>query len=50
MLIAEDVYYPGDEEPDEFYFQSYLTKYFKVYGNYSKQGGMDKASCRGHLI
>jgi succinyl-CoA synthetase beta subunit len=42
ILIAEDVYYPGDEEPDEFYFSILLnrnTSKFMVM--YSKQGGMD---------
>ena len=42
ILITEDVYYPGDEEPDEFYFSILLnrnTSKFMVM--YSKQGGMD---------
>ena len=42
ILITEDVYYPGDEEPDEFYFSILLnrnTSKFMIM--YSKQGGMD---------
>ena len=42
VLVAEDVYYPGDEEPDEFYFSILLnrnTSKFMIM--YSKQGGMD---------
>ena len=42
ILITEDVYYPGDEEPEEFYFSILLnrnTSKFMVM--YSKQGGMD---------
>ncbi len=42
VLIAEDVYYPGDEEPDEFYVSVLLNR---ATGRnmimYSTEGGMD---------
>ena len=42
VLIAEDVYYPGDEEPDEFYMSVLLNR--ETGRNiimYSTEGGMD---------
>ena len=42
VLVAEDVYYPGDEEPDEFYVSVLLNR---ATGRnmimYSTEGGMD---------
>ena len=42
VLIAQDVYYPGDEEPDEFYMSVLLNR--ETGRNiimYSTEGGMD---------
>ncbi|MCL4155925.1 UNVERIFIED_CONTAM: hypothetical protein GTU68_056265 [Idotea baltica] len=42
VLIAEDVYYPGDSEPDEFYMSVLLNRATgKNMIMYSTEGGMD---------
>jgi succinyl-CoA synthetase beta subunit len=42
VLIAEDVYYPGDEEPDEYYMSVLLNRATgKNMIMYSTEGGMD---------
>ena len=42
VLIAEDVYYPGDSEPDEFYMSVLLNRGTgKNMIMYSTEGGMD---------
>ncbi len=42
VLIAEDVYYPGDEEPDEYYMYVLLNRATgKNMIMYSTEGGMD---------
>ena len=42
ILIAEDVYYPGEFDPEEYYFSVLLNrKSSKHMVMYSKQGGMD---------
>ena len=42
ILIAEDVYYPGKFDPEEYYFSVLLNrKSSKHMVMYSKQGGMD---------
>lgn len=54
VLIAEDVYYPGDEEPEEYYISVLLNR--KKGCNmimYSTEGGMDieaVAEATPHLI
>ena len=42
ILIAEDVYYPGEFDPEEYYFSVLLNRNTsKHMVMYSKQGGMD---------
>jgi len=42
VLVAEDVYYPGDEEPDEYYMSVLLNRATgKNMIMYSTEGGMD---------
>ncbi|RZT00321.1 ADP-forming succinate--CoA ligase subunit beta [Aquimarina brevivitae] len=42
VLVAEDVYYPGDSEPDEFYMSVLLNRSTgKNMIMYSTEGGMD---------
>jgi succinyl-CoA synthetase beta subunit len=42
ILIAEDVYYPGESDPEEYYFSILLNRNTSKYMiMYSKQGGMD---------
>ena len=42
VLIAEDVYYPGDSEPEEYYMSVLLDRASgKNMIMYSPQGGMD---------
>ena len=42
VLVAEDVYYPGDSEPDEFYMSVLLNRETgKNMIMYSTEGGMD---------
>lgn len=42
VLVAEDVYYPGDSEPDEFYMSVLLNRATgKNMIMYSTEGGMD---------
>ena len=42
VLVAEDVYYPGDSEPDEFYMSVLLNRETgKNMIMYSSEGGMD---------
>ncbi|WP_288956217.1 ADP-forming succinate--CoA ligase subunit beta [uncultured Polaribacter sp.] len=54
VLIAEDVYYPGDAEPDEFYMSVLLNRATgKNMIMYSTEGGMDietVAEETSHLI
>ncbi|MEL0186085.1 MAG: ADP-forming succinate--CoA ligase subunit beta [Flavobacteriaceae bacterium] len=42
ILIAEDVYYPGESDPEEYYFSVLLNRNTSKYMiMYSRQGGMD---------
>ena len=42
VLIAEDVYYPGESDPEEYYFSVLLNRNTSKYMiMYSRQGGMD---------
>ena len=42
ILIAEDVYYPGESAPEEYYFSVLLNRNTSKYMiMYSRQGGMD---------
>ena len=42
ILIAEDVYYPGEPDPEEYYFSVLLNRNTSKYMiMYSRQGGMD---------
>ncbi|QIE58949.1 ADP-forming succinate--CoA ligase subunit beta [Rasiella rasia] len=54
VLIAEDVYYPGDSEPEEFYISVLLNRATgKNMIMYSTEGGMDietVAEATPHLI
>jgi succinyl-CoA synthetase beta subunit len=42
ILLAEDVYYPGESDPEEYYFSVLLNRNTSKYMiMYSRQGGMD---------
>ena len=42
ILVAEDVYYPGESDPEEYYFSVLLNRNTSKYMiMYSRQGGMD---------
>ena len=42
VLVAEDVYYPGDSEPEEYYISVLLNRVTgKNMVMYSTEGGMD---------